>query len=404
MDGRAKALLRASTLTRASIAFGAGALVTALGVVPSVLQSQQTGKAHGGFILRLGRDTVALERYERRADRLTGEMALRVPTTTYIRYQTDLRPDGTARRSVAKIEALGSRTAVHRSVTIDFAADSMRVTTDSASLHRVEMRHVAPGAIPLIAGPYGTSYATYEWLISRVRDGDSVTIATVSPVNARQGSAMFVRRSPTRADIDFFTESLMPVTLDGDGHVLAVDANLTTVRVNARRVDAINVASLARRFGAQDREGKSLGVASPADSVHAVVHGVQLAIHYSSPRMRGRKILGDLLPYGAIWRTGANAATLLDLDGDLAIGGRTVPAGHYSLWTVPTGDGAELIVNRQHGQWGTEHDSTKDMLRIPLKVAQTTSPQEAFVIEVTPEFDLRFRWSTFIWSAPLVRP
>ncbi|MBV6522796.1 MAG: hypothetical protein MNPFHGCM_02946 [Gemmatimonadaceae bacterium] len=371
--------------------------------LPVRVGGQRTAAISGGFVLRLGRDTVALETYERTPDRITGEIVLRVPKTTYVRYQYDLRPDGAPVRSTVRIDPSGSDKASAHTVRIDFRDDSIRITVDSASLHRVEVRARAPGSIPLIAGPYGTSYATYEWLIAGVADGDSVTLAAISPVTGRAGSLMFVRRSPRRADIDFFGETLMPVVLDGGGRILAVDAQRTTVRANAERADAIDVALHARQFGKQDREGKGLGVASPPDSVRTRIGGVALAIDYSSPRMRGRAILGDLLPYDVVWRTGANAATLLKLNGDLSIEGVRVPAGTYSLWTIPHVDGAELIVNAQHGQWGTERDAAKDLYRIPLRVSQAASPLEALVIDVTPDGDLRFRWSTFVWSARLSR-
>jgi hypothetical protein len=110
------------------------------------------------------------------------------------------------------------------------------------------------------------------------------------------------------------------------------------------------------------------------------------------------------VPYDTIWRTGANAATVLTLNDALSIGGQHTPAGSYSLWTMPKADGVQLILNGQHGQWGTEHDASKDLYRIPLKVSQTNSAQETFVIDITPDFELRFRWSTFIWSAHLSRP
>ncbi|MDB4911587.1 MAG: hypothetical protein JWO39_2410, partial [Gemmatimonadetes bacterium] len=77
---------------------------------------------------------------------------------------------------------------------------------------------------------------------------------------------------------------------------------------------------------------------------------------------RGRTILGAVVPYGNVWRTGANEATVLIFDKDMTIGGTPVPAGAYSLWTIPKADGTvQLIINRQHGQWGTDYDSAQDV-------------------------------------------
>lgn len=365
----------------------------------------QSTDTRGAFVLRLGQDTLSVEQYARRGNRLEGDLVARVPKTVRVRYAVEFTREG-VRRSRARIESLGleTATAVAREVTLDFLGDSIRVTVDSGAMHRVEMRRGGVGAVPLTAGPYATSYATYEWLLARARAGDTTSVPFVSPLTLRLGRATYVRLSPRRAAIDFFGEGFMPVDLDAQGRLMAVDANGITVRVNAERVRHLDIDRLARRFAALDLAGRSIGVASPPDSVRATVAGVRVGIDYGSPRMRGRRILGALVPYDTVWRTGANAATLFRIDGDLAVGGVRVPAGTYSLWTVPHHAGAELILNAQHGQWGTEYDRTRDVVRVPLRVTVVSTDQEHFAIDVTPDGEMRFRWSTFVWTARLGAP
>ena len=110
--------------------------------------------------------------------------------------------------------------------------------------------------------------------------------------------------------------------------------------------------------------------------------GKTVAIKYSRPSMRGRKIFGELVPYGKVWRTGANSATSLTTDTTLDIGGTTVPAGNYTLYTVPGEKSWELIVNKQTGQWGTNYDQGQDLARIPMKVSQLPSGLEIFTISL----------------------
>ena len=110
--------------------------------------------------------------------------------------------------------------------------------------------------------------------------------------------------------------------------------------------------------------------------------GKTVTIKYSRPSMRGRKIYGELVPYGKVWRTGANAATSLTTDTALAIGGTTVPAGNYTLYTVPGEKSWQLIVNKQTGQWGTKYDEGQDLARIPMKVSQLPSGLETFTISL----------------------
>jgi len=108
--------------------------------------------------------------------------------------------------------------------------------------------------------------------------------------------------------------------------------------------------------------------------------GKTVTIKYSRPSMRGRKIFGGLVPYGQVWRTGANAATSLTTDTNLDIGGATVPAGSYTLYTLPGESSWQLIINKQTGQWGTEYNQSQDLARIPMKVGQLPSGLEIFTI------------------------
>ena len=126
--------------------------------------------------------------------------------------------------------------------------------------------------------------------------------------------------------------------------------------------------------------------------------GKTVAIKYSRPSMRGRKIFGELVPYGKVWRTGANAATSLTTDTALDIGGTAVPAGNYTLYTVPGEKSWQLIVNKQTGQWGTKYDESQDLARIPMKVSQLPSAMEEFTIALdktgAKSATLKLEWET----------
>jgi hypothetical protein len=110
--------------------------------------------------------------------------------------------------------------------------------------------------------------------------------------------------------------------------------------------------------------------------------GKTVTIQYSRPSMRGRKIFGGLVPYGQVWRTGANAATSLQTDVDLTIGGANVPAGSYTLYTLPGMNSWKLIINKHTGQWGTEYSEGQDLARVDMKVAQLPSGMGMFTISL----------------------
>ncbi len=110
--------------------------------------------------------------------------------------------------------------------------------------------------------------------------------------------------------------------------------------------------------------------------------GKTVTINYSRPSMKGRQIFGGLVPYGQVWRTGANAATSLKTDVNLTIGGANVPAGSYTLYSIPSESGWKLIINKQTGQWGTDYEEKDDLARVDMKVANNASPTEQFTISL----------------------
>src|SRR6266581_9156965 len=109
--------------------------------------------------------------------------------------------------------------------------------------------------------------------------------------------------------------------------------------------------------------------------------GKTITVDYSSPRMKGRKIFGELVPYGEVWRTGANDATTFVTTADLTAEGKDIPAGNYTIFTVPTQDKWTLIVNKHTGEWGIPYKyESEELARVPMSVSKTSSPVENFTI------------------------
>ena len=131
--------------------------------------------------------------------------------------------------------------------------------------------------------------------------------------------------------------------------------------------------------GAQTSQDKSKRP-SPPGNTEVTLKGKTITIDYSRPSMRGRKIMGGLVPYGQVWRTGANEATTLTTPIDLNIGGTKVPAGKYTLWTLPSAGTWKLIINKQTGQWGTQYDASQDFARVDMRKKALNAPVEQFTI------------------------
>ena len=109
--------------------------------------------------------------------------------------------------------------------------------------------------------------------------------------------------------------------------------------------------------------------------------GKTITVNYSSPRMRGRKVFGDLVPFGEVWRAGADDATSFVPNVDLTVGGKSIPAGKYTMFTLPTQTKWALIISKQTGEWGIPYPGEKfDFARLEMKVSKLGSPLENFTI------------------------
>jgi hypothetical protein len=129
---------------------------------------------------------------------------------------------------------------------------------------------------------------------------------------------------------------------------------------------------------------------SPLDSVSFAVKGGTVKVCYGRPSARGRTMIGgENVPYGKLWRTGANEPTMIHTTVPISIAGIAVPAGSYSLYTVPGATQWEIIVNRSITQWGEEHGYTaevqaQEVARAKVTPGSTPAPVEQFTIHAEP--------------------
>jgi len=143
---------------------------------------------------------------------------------------------------------------------------------------------------------------------------------------------------------------------------------------------------------------------SPRDSTQVSFNGKRIFIDYGKPSMRGRKIMGELVPYTRWWRTGANEATSFKTDFDLLLGDSLVPKGNYTLYTLPSEATWKLIINKQTGQWGTVYNQELDFYRLPLKKRMLKQPLDKLDISLLKNGNgggtLRIAWETTELTIP----
>jgi hypothetical protein len=136
----------------------------------------------------------------------------------------------------------------------------------------------------------------------------------------------------------------------------------------------------------------------PASATCDLGGGKTIRTNYSSPRMKGRSIYGDLVPFGEVWRAGANEATTFVTSSNVAVGGKTVPTGSYTIFTIPAADKWVLIINKKTGEWGIPYKYKSDELaRVDMTVSKLPAPVENFTIGYDKSASgctLRMDWET----------
>jgi hypothetical protein len=341
----------------------------------------------GTFVVALGRDTIAAERFRFGRARLEGEVVTRLRETvrrpyamTFDAAGNPVRLEFSTRRPTDTPASPPIQTAV-----ITLAGDTIVMETkrnDSTVTRRIP----APrGTVPLL----GQSYASYEVLTRRAvrAGGDSVQIPTwaVGAQRTDEFSIVRVNADTMKLVAPFGT---IYARVDAEGRIQGAHALGTTVKVLVTRAPMTDLTSIAMMA--------PIPQLSPRDTIRTSIGGANFTITYSRPMKRGRVIFGgEIVPWGEVWRTGANEATHFHTDKDLAIGGTPVPAGTYTLWTIPRPEGWTLIINKQTGQWGTIYDPAQDLTRIEMQDEAPATLEEQFTISLEPKEPgavLRLRW------------
>jgi hypothetical protein len=148
-----------------------------------------------------------------------------------------------------------------------------------------------------------------------------------------------------------------------------------------RNIALVSVSLLLLCLATAAQDDKSKRPSPPASTECKFSDGKSIKVDYSSPRAKGRKIYGGLVPYGKVWRTGANEATTFVTDANLTAGGKDIPAGSYTLFTVPNQGKWALVISKKTGEWGTDYPGEgEDLARIDMEASKTPSAVENFTI------------------------
>lgn len=349
-----------------------GAL-TLLGATPRAGHAAETHS----WIVRLGRDTLALETVTRTPAQVRGEMIVRTPRSLHRAYVMDLAADGTVTSFQLTTRPMGAPAGTGETRTrIEFTGDSATVTIprgDSSVTSRVA---AGPRAVPFLLGVMGIMDQV-AWQAGGAI-GDSLPVPMVPPGGAVwRGTAVRTSEDSVLLVVDTPLGRVPPFRLvrDAERRLVSFDGHGSVFQAEAERIATPDLAAQSQAFA-----NRPIGALSSRDTVRATIGGAELWLDYGRPHRRGRPVFGDVVPWGIVWRTGANAATQLRTTKPLRFGRQVLPAGTYSVWTFPTRGRWTLILNEQSGQWGTQYDARRDVLHVAMDVAKLPRPVEQLTL------------------------
>jgi hypothetical protein len=172
--------------------------------------------------------------------------------------------------------------------------------------------------------------------------------------------------------------------LNEKGKLDSIDAIGSSYNVKATTVPYLNLDSLILQDAKREQQSGTIVNGNKSDSVQVTIGNTSIKINYSRPLMRGRAIFGEVVPWNRIWRTGANRATKINVSHSLDFHGRVLPAGEYSIFTLPSQSEWTMIFSKEANIWGTNYNPAYDVLRVPMQVEQLKEPVELMTIEVVP--------------------
>jgi Protein of unknown function (DUF2911) len=372
-----------------------------------------------GFIARLGTDTISVESIKRRGNMVVVDGVDRFPRVRRRHTEIELGPGSTIRHLVMDIhtpsEPANQR---ERHVIADVTTDSVHIVKRDDSA-RLRWDFATNGAVAMAHVPQ--MYSLYElYFDAAFARAASLKRIAGDTVQLRQ---FYIDRefdrfplhhgvvrllSGNRAEINHdWLSGTGQATFDSTGRMLTYSGARTTYLVDVARLSSPpDIRSLADKWEAVESAKGGVSQLSPRDTVRSSIGNVSITIDYGRPHARGRVLLGNVIPYDRVWRTGANAATQFTTSAPVRVAGIQLAAGTYTLWTVPhQNGGVDLVVNGQSGQWGTQYDRSRDVGTARMQSSTLSTAVDQFTISVDAKDarhgTLTLEWGSFRWTAPI---
>lgn len=335
--------------------------------------TQDNGESY--FVTKLGDDTLAVEQFLETETGMAATVILRSPETRFSKYTLDLDETGGIERmqrtDYPPNVGFSGEGALTQSIVRQ--GDSLSIDVYGENDSRSYMAPYEPGVLPFIDMVHWPFELAFKSAVATGQDTVNQPLLSGNRISNfiiadMEGDSMTIRH-PFRG--------VMGVNVDTEGNIQHLDAGLTTRKLKVDRVNSVDMSALADRYAQNP-----IGELSRAVSAEYTIGDTNFRVDYGSPQKRGRDLFGGIVPYGERWRTGANRATHFYTSSNIQIGDLDIPAGEYTIFTIPEEDGGTMIINSETGQNGNSYDESQDFGRVPMEVEQTDQMTEAFTITV----------------------
>ena len=338
----------------------------------------------GGLIYTLGKDTTAVGNYELKGYDFSITVADLTEAVTVSRLKGTFFPNGELKAAEGNMykPIPGKDSQVLFSYRLYYEHDTTFIETrrnNTVTTRKYPVKIMVANTL----GGYTLVYMP-ALLVNFAPDknGDSLLSHHIVFGSARD---FLIRKiSAGRYAIGSSVMGIFRLSLDKKGDLRSVDGIGTSWNISGTVVPALNMDSVITASVAKDQRRPHAAIVNKLDSVQTTIGGGVIKIRYSRPAVRGRVIFGEIVPYDRFWRTGADAATKLTLSQAIYFNGKELPAGEYSIFTLPSKNGWTIMFNKESDIWGTEYKAENDVLRVPMSTAALPESVEWLTIAVVP--------------------
>ena len=349
-------------------------------IIPTWLSAQNNRPVSGYLVYLLGKDTTMAGYYELKGNQFNMEVVAR-PNVSVTKLNGKLFPNGEIESAEGQTYRAGRDPLMLVSYRLYVRDDSTIIEQQQPGKPLAVSRFAGRG---VIANGIGTPvrYFLPLWVNYAPNNiGDSLVTGHLTLGTNKK--YIIKRVAKDQLYVGSTVTGMMTLNLDKNGMLKSIDAIGSSWNVTGIVTNKLNLRALTDNFVAQETAAGAAAINQP-DSVMALLNNASFKIVYSRPKVRGRKIFGAVVPYDRFWRTGANAATRLITNQTLVFGDKELPAGTYSVWTIPSEKGWTMMFNSQPNVWGTEYNPAFDVLTVPMQSEQVPELVEELTIQVKP--------------------